>query len=107
MALRVRLSHSKTVSGTRLVVVLLVHAREDAAERLDAFGGQGPVSDREIEGALGLGRRVQAPSRTVTGDVLEVGERLDQVVDFDVREPERPDAGGVDDPAAERQLEAD
>jgi hypothetical protein len=46
---------------------------------------------------------VRAPARAVVGHVVEVRECLDQPGRIHVRQPERTDPGGVDDPAAERQ----
>ena len=78
--------------GERSVVVLLVHAGENASEGLDPLAWNSAAGDREIEGALWLGRRVQAATRAVAGRFLQIGKCLDQVVDLDVRQPERPDA---------------
>ena len=77
-----------------------LRAREQPPERLDPLRVGLAPGDRLVEAALGLVGAVGAAARAVLGHLVEVGERLDQVLGSHVRQPERPDAGGVDDPAA-------
>src|SRR6478609_3065479 len=50
------------------------------------------------DGAVRGIRKMRAPARALLGDLGEVGERLEDVRRVDVAQPERADAGGVDDP---------
>ena len=77
---------------------------EHAAQRREPARAQLALLDHErVERAFGVRGRpeVAAAARAVVDRVGEVVERGDHVVRGDVRQPERPHAGGVDHPAAE------
>ena len=74
-------------------------ARQQPPERRHPLGLGPAGGDGLVEAALGLVGAVRAAARAALGQLLEVGERLDQVLRLHVREPERADARGVDDPA--------
>ena len=60
---------------------------------------------RLVEPALRLVLAVRTAAGAVLGQLVEVRERLDQLVGVDVGQPERTDPRGVHDPAAARQRE--
>lgn len=83
----------------------MVHAGQYAPERDHSFVGNCAGSGGLVEGALGLGRRVQAAARTVASGVLQIREGLDELVDLDMCKTEGSDAWCVDDPSSERKPE--
>ena len=76
---------------------------QQAAQRLQPRGAgrAGPARRHErVEAALRL--VVRAAAGALAGAGGQVGERGEDAVGVDVRQPERPHAGGVDHPAAAR-----
>ena len=101
---RARLPHRRRrrPGGLGLSSVLLgrLAAGQQPPERLHPLGLR---AGRLVEPALGLALAVGAAARAVDGQLVQVGEGLDQVVGLHVRQPEGADPGGVDDPAAPGQ----
>ena len=78
-----------------------VASRAASSRRNDSTrpGRPSPAATASSRPHSGSSAAVGAAARAVLGHLVEVGERLDQVLGLHVREPERPDARGVDDPA--------
>ena len=85
------------------VVRLAASGEQPPERRRPARGRPSPAATASSSPHSGSSLAVGAAARAVLGHLVEVGERLDQVLRLDVGEPERPDARGVDDPAARRR----
>ena len=80
-------------------------SRRSDSSRATPAGPAPPRGDEVVERALRL--VVGAAARALLGSGGEVGEVVHDPVRVDVGQPERPDAGGVDHPAALRQPQRD
>ena len=85
------------VGQSSVVGVRARRSRRSESRRDGTRRPGGAAGDPGVEGALLL--VVRAAARALRRAGLEVGEVLDDPGRVDVGQPERPDAGGVDDPA--------